>query len=70
MEENNAFEFNTKKGNVVNVRYPQKGDEIVMMEYINTLSKEQTFIRAQGEEYTLEEETIYLHNQLEKIAKK
>lgn len=41
-----------------------------MWEYINTLSKERTFIRYQGEEVSLEEETKYLNSQLEKISQK
>jgi RimJ/RimL family protein N-acetyltransferase len=39
-----------------------------MMEYINLLSKEQTFINYQGEVITLEEEKKYLTKQLERMT--
>lgn len=52
------------------IRYPTKNDAQEMCAYINTLSKERTFIRFQGEEVTLEHETQYLNGQLEKIAQK
>ena len=52
------------------IRYPQKGDEKVMLEFINQLSAERTFILMQGESMTLEEEKKYLDSWLEKISKK
>ena len=41
-----------------------------MWEYINTLSKEKTFIRFQGEKISLKEETVYLDTMLKKIEAK
>ncbi len=69
MEGKIVYRGKTKKGNEIIIRYPQKDDAQAMCDYINTLSKEQTFIRFQGEEVSLESETKYLQEQLEKIAK-
>lgn len=51
------------------VRYPQEGDTSEMCSYINTISKEKTYIAWQGEETSLLDEEKYLKNQLEKISK-
>lgn len=51
------------------VRYPQKGDVKAMLNYINVLSKEKTYITWQGEKISLKHEQKYLKNQLEKIKK-
>jgi len=61
------FKGKTKTGKEIVVRYPELGDEKEMLAYINKLSKEKTFIRLQGEELTLVDETKYLKSQLEKI---
>lgn len=57
------------KRNIV-VRYPIESDAEEMLRYINALSQEKTYIRAQGEQLTIEHEKKYLTSQLEKIAKK
>lgn len=62
-----VFKGESEKGKEIIIRYPKKDDVQAMCEYINTLSKERTFIRYQGEEVSLEEETKYLNSQLEKI---
>lgn len=64
-----VFQGKTKKGKDVIVRYPTKEDVHVLRDYINSLSKEYTFIRFQGEEITLEEEFKYVESILEKIDK-
>ena len=64
------FEGISKKGNKIVVCYPTKDDAQIFCDYINTLSKEKTFVRFQGEEISLEDETKYLNAQLEKIARK
>lgn len=69
MEGKIVYKGKTKKGNEIIIRYPQKDDAQAMCDYINALSKEQTFIRFQGEEVSLESEGKYLKEQLEKIAK-
>ena len=61
------FQGSTSAGNFL-IRYPSAGDAQEMCDYINTLSREQTFILFQGEEITLEAEQNYLESQLEKIA--
>ncbi|MDO8503518.1 MAG: GNAT family N-acetyltransferase [bacterium] len=49
------------------IRYPRKGDVGSLLQYINTLSSEQTFVRLQGEKLTIEEETKYLNGLVERI---
>lgn len=63
------FQGKTKKGNEILIRYPLSTDVNMLHRYINTLSQEQTFIRFQGEEISIEEETNYLNSQIEKIEK-
>ena len=54
------YQGKTKKGIDLVIRYVINEDLEKLLEYINTLSKEQTFIRFQGEQMTLEEEKKYL----------
>jgi RimJ/RimL family protein N-acetyltransferase len=70
MEGKIVFEGLSSKGNKIIIRYPVKGDVEQMRDYINSLSKEQTFIRFQGEQVTLGHETKYLNRQLKRIVKK
>jgi ribosomal protein S18 acetylase RimI-like enzyme len=65
-----VYQGETKKGLEILIRYPQKGDEKEMCRYINELSKEKTFVRFQGEETSLKDETDYLDSQLKKIEGK
>lgn len=51
------------------IRYPQDSDVEALLKYINSLSRERTFIRFQGEQLTLNEEGKYLKNLLLKIKK-
>lgn len=69
MEPKIIFSGQTKTGKKYFIRYPQEGDMQAMMEYINKLSKEQTFIRYQGEVITSEEETKFLSDQIKKSIK-
>lgn len=62
--------FQLKDGREVVFRYPTLEDASLMMGYINTLSKEQTFIRFQGEEITLEQEKDWLTKLIKKIEEK
>lgn len=62
--------FQLEDGREVVFRYPSIEDAALMMDYINTLSKEQTFIRFQGEEITLEQETEWLTKLVKKIEEK
>ena len=70
MEEKVVFEGLSIKGNKIIIRYPAKDDAREMRDYINTLSKEQTFIRFQGEKVSLGDETKYLNSQLKRVIKK
>lgn len=65
-----VYQGKTKTGKEIIVRYPQIGDEKEMWRYINELSKEKTFVRFQGEEISLEEETKYVRDQLGLIEKR
>lgn len=70
MEGKVVFEGLSKTGDKLLIRYPKKHDLDALLAYINALSKEQTYIRYQGEEITLEEETQYLTSQLKRIEQK
>ncbi len=67
MNNNTVFSGKIESGLNVIIRYPAKDDLNILHEYINTLSREQTFIRFQGEEVTLQEEKRFLNAQLKKI---
>ena len=60
----------SKKEKEYLVRYAEAGDLEQAHAYINRLSKEQTYVRLQGEEITLEEEQKFLDKGLEGIANK
>jgi ribosomal protein S18 acetylase RimI-like enzyme len=64
-----VYQSKTKTGKEIVIRYPCQSDALMMQKYINELSKEQTFIRFQGEQLTLQEETDFLTKELEKINK-
>lgn len=57
----------TKKGTEIVIRYPTNSDALEMTRFINTLSKEQTYITFQGEQNTVKEEEKYLRSLLKKI---
>ena len=59
-----VYQGKTKTGKEILIRYPQKGDELKLWEYINKLSKEKTFVRLQGEEVSKEDEAKYLNDQI------
>jgi RimJ/RimL family protein N-acetyltransferase len=52
------------------IRYCRRDDVERLMEFINTLSKEQTYITFQGEQVTLEEESRYVEGFLKKTEEK
>lgn len=64
------FNGQTKQGQQYIIRYPKSNDAPALRDYINCVSKEQTFILLQGEQLTLKEEKNYLAEQLKKIAKR
>ncbi|MDO8576849.1 MAG: GNAT family N-acetyltransferase [Candidatus Daviesbacteria bacterium] len=63
------FQGKSKSGKDLVFRYPANEDLQMLRDYINTLSKEKTFIIFQGEQVSLKEEKIYLDSQLKTIAK-
>jgi RimJ/RimL family protein N-acetyltransferase len=63
------YQTKTKNGEKIIVRYPLKTDLKALLTYINTLSKEKTFIRFQGEQLSLKEEKKYLNSLMIKIKK-
>lgn len=64
----NVYQGQSKSGKPIIIRYPTIDDTPLIQDYINTLSKEQTFIRFQGEQISLEEETIYMNDFILKIS--
>lgn len=60
-------EFVTKKGIKVLLRYPEISDAAQLTEFINAFSKENTFTRFSGEQFSLEEEYEYLEKELSLI---
>ncbi len=62
-----VFEGKTKQGRQIIIRYPHESDLMEMTQYINTLSKEQTCIRFQGEQMTIEGEERFLDQVLKDV---
>lgn len=56
--------------NDILIRYPESSDAKQMMEYINSLSDERTYITYQGEHETLESEAKFLNQKLKSISEK
>lgn len=65
-----VYQGNTKSGKPIVVRYPTQQDTQLILDYINTLSLEKTFIRFQGEQLTLDEETKYMNDFLSKMSRR
>ncbi len=65
-----VFQGKTNTGKDLIIRYPLMSDVFKMRDFMNTVSKEQTFIRFQGEQLSLEDEEKYLRGQLEGIKNK
>jgi len=67
MEGKEVFEGKTEEGLPVLIRCVKEGDAKALNEYINILSKEQTFISYQGEEIPPEVEKEYIQKLLLKF---
>ncbi len=52
------------------VRYPTVDDIEKLLQFINTISKEQTYILLQGEQLTMEDEIKYIEDFIKKIEEK
>lgn len=63
------FEGKTKSGDDYVIRDVEMRDVSGLVEYINTLSNEQTYILLQGEQKTIEEEKSYVEDLLSKMSK-
>ena len=61
--------FITKSGQEIKFRYPTIDDAEILKNYINKISAEQSFLLLQGFQNTLESETNWLKDKLEKISK-
>lgn len=59
----------TKNGMEVFLRYPSMDDVPAMLEFINALSKERTFLHVQGKQFTYNEERDYVAGALRSIQK-
>ncbi len=70
MESRIVFEGKTRDGESYVIRYPRMDDVRAMMDFINKLSQERTYIRFQGEVISLEQEREFLQGQIDKIGKK
>ena len=64
------FSGKTKEGKPYVIRHLETGDTEAMMNYINKLSLEQTYILRQGEQCTFEEEKKFVDSQVEKMREK
>ncbi len=69
MEGKIVYQGKSKNGKDILFRYPTPDDLEGLTTFINTLSKEQTYILYQGEQLTIEQEKEYLDKQLTQIAK-
>ena len=61
------FDGKSKTGKKFFIRYLKDGDAEIMRNYINTISKERTFISYQGEQLSLKEEEGFVNPQIERI---
>lgn len=57
------------EGDIV-IRYPKISDAKLMCDYINTISKEKTYITLQGEKVSFKEEKEYVSGQVKKIKER
>ena len=65
-----VFQGKTKKGSEIVIRYPVIEDAENLMNFINELSQEKTFILKQGEQMDLKGEKKFLIDMIKKINKK
>lgn len=61
------YQGKTKSGKDLTIRYPLITDAEQLTEYINKLSLEQTFIRFQGEQQTVDQERDWIQSFISKI---
>jgi len=69
MENKIIYTATTKTGKTVSFRYPTINDIEILMNYINKISAEKSYITFQGEQKTLEEEKKWLEEKLDLVSK-
>lgn len=62
---NIVYEGTSKSGRKFIVRYPEISDSDDLLNYINTISLEKTYITFQGEQLTLDEEIKYIQKTID-----
>jgi RimJ/RimL family protein N-acetyltransferase len=60
-----VWEGRSRQGKTIVIRSLQQDDAEALCRHMNALSEERTFIRFQGEQFTLEEEAAYITGQLQ-----
>ena len=70
MEGTIIYQGKTKTGRDLTIRYVHPSYTPLMLEYINTLSKEQTCIIYQGEQLTMQQEEEFVQSQLQAMKDK
>ncbi len=65
-----VYQSEIKTGKEIVLRYPEMGDLEELLNFINEMSDERTFIRYQGEHETLESERKWLKGRLKEIENK
>jgi RimJ/RimL family protein N-acetyltransferase len=63
-----VWEGRSRQGKNIVIRSLQQDDAEAFCRYMNALSEERTFVRFQGEQFTLEEETAYITGQLQRMG--
>lgn len=69
MDARTIYSGKSKNGEDIVIRYPLASDAKDLMDYINTLSREGTFIRWQGEQISLQDEQKYLDYKIDRVRK-
>lgn len=64
-----VFRGKSKKGKILLIRLPTGDDIPALRDYTNEISKEQTFITLQGEQFSLNEENKQMNPKFKKIIK-
>ncbi|MEI8067681.1 MAG: GNAT family N-acetyltransferase [Candidatus Shapirobacteria bacterium] len=70
MKDKIIFQGKTKSGKIISFRYPTINDTQILLDFINKISKEKTFVTFQGEQQTFEEEKKYVESMVDKIKNK
>jgi len=65
-----VYQDHLPTGEKIIIRYPEKEDVQAFLDFINELSKEETFILFQGKQLTFDEEKTFVENALKAIEGK